>query len=659
MIASSQNIVFGLFFFAFLFAQSQDVTPPDGQKSFSFSVQDSVLSYIQKADSLGKIKEFEAAATFYKRAFESAGSLKEDSLIIAIGNTYKMHLFAKLSNLEETKKVNDILYEFCKKTNNKTCLINTFGTASAINNRKGDPHKALLDLNKGVALCDSTTPPDLAKQIYETRGFLLNSLNQKTEARHDYKKALSLINVKKNPRGQSRLYSNIASTFAGKEIDSMAYYAQLAIGYCQKNKLDKFCIVVYNNLAYQFILQNHPDKAKELIEKNIDKSDLNNLAQKGNRTYTAFIHTIGAMYLALEEYDKAIPKLEIAKEQSIANKDLRAALIVIEDLTKAYEKSGNPQAGLETLRLVKPLMDTLDIQRIQKEVAKLESQRKLKEKEKEVLALQEEKETITLKVSKAHFISYMLGGLLLMGVLIFIYKNIANKAKFHRLQERMNYNRLLSLQSAMNPHFLFNSFGTLQHYILKKDVGQATTYMTTLSNLIRDVFSHSNSIYIHFNEELHILKSYISLEADRFDVPFELLIDVDSQLTSTNPLIPSMIIQPYVENAIIHGFSHKIGNEKLTISFKQNTTDTLICTITDNGIGRKKAAENQKATKTKEHLSVATKNTNERLKIINKEHHKQGNIVLKDLYDTTGAPTGTQVVITLPIITSKKPLYTL
>ena len=252
------------------------------------------------------------------------------------------------------------------------------------------------------------------------------------------------------------------------------------------------------------------------------------------------------------------------------------------------------------------------------------------------------------EISKVKLFSYILAFFLVLILSALLYHEHKNKVRFHQINEELSLNRFKSLRSMMNPHFLFNSFSTLQNYILKKQNSKAVEYMTELSGLIRKVLSSSDSIYTCFNNELDLLKSYVNIEKDRFEESFDAIYKVDERIVNTNPTIPSMIIQPYIENAIIHGFSHANKKGLLELSFKQEQT-AIICKIKDNGIGREEAEKLKKKGNNSSHLSIATRNTNERLRILNKIGSHNAGVRINDLFFESGTPKGTEVVITLPI----------
>jgi hypothetical protein len=201
--------------------------------------------------------------------------------------------------------------------------------------------------------------------------------------------------------------------------------------------------------------------------------------------------------------------------------------------------------------------------------------------------------------------------------------------------------KLLALRSVMNPHFLFNSLNSIQYFITKNDREQALTYLAIFSKLIRSILCSSMANYNSLLEELEILRLYVNLESLRFKNKFKSEFKVDPALNYEEILIPSLLLQPYIENAIIHGLFHKEGNDGLLrVSFgKMN--DKVLCIVEDNGIGRAMAMEIKKANNL--HKSIGMLVTKERIDLINNDD--QVSVIITDLFDSENQPKGTKVEV--------------
>ncbi|WP_109852148.1 sensor histidine kinase [Aquimarina sp. AU58] len=201
--------------------------------------------------------------------------------------------------------------------------------------------------------------------------------------------------------------------------------------------------------------------------------------------------------------------------------------------------------------------------------------------------------------------------------------------------------QLKSLRSQMNPHFIFNSLNSIQDLILQQNTDSSYDYVVLFSQLVRNTLNYSNKNFIAIDKELEFLEIYLQLEKLRFEDDFTYTI----QHTNTEGLlVPSLIVQPFIENALIHGLLHKEGKKQLTIDF--TFTEDLLCTVTDNGIGRKEVKKIQERQGDR-HESFALEAIQQRLEILKEQYGAGVGYQVFDLYDN-GQATGTKVEIRMP-----------
>lgn len=237
----------------------------------------------------------------------------------------------------------------------------------------------------------------------------------------------------------------------------------------------------------------------------------------------------------------------------------------------------------------------------------------------------------------------LLAGALFTFTTILIYKRqIKIQQKKSAQINELHLSKLAAIQSQMNPHFIFNSLNSIQDLILKGDVEHSYSYITTFSNLVRKTLNYSEKDFIDFEEDLQLLELYLSLEKLRFKKDFSYSIDHN---TIEDVLIPPMLIQPFVENALIHGLLHKEGEKKLSLKFELK--DVLICEITDNGIGRDASMALQKRQRAG-HESFAGKAIRNRFEILSEIFDGEFDYRYEDL-TKNGVATGTRVILRIPI----------
>lgn len=230
-----------------------------------------------------------------------------------------------------------------------------------------------------------------------------------------------------------------------------------------------------------------------------------------------------------------------------------------------------------------------------------------------------------------------------IGVSIFADNVTERKARDRELAEankKIGELRLMALRSVMSPHFIFNVLNSIQYFIAKNDRLNAINYLSMFSKLVRSILTHSVNNKISLAEEIELLKNYIQLEMVRFENKFEFSIELAPGVDTDSIIIPSLLIQPYVENAILHGLYNKKTPGKLLIRIHEDE-DMLTFIIEDNGIGRE-AAQKLRMESFRPHNSMGINITEERLKLINLG--QQAAFEIEDLKDENG-PCGTRVKI--------------
>lgn len=228
-------------------------------------------------------------------------------------------------------------------------------------------------------------------------------------------------------------------------------------------------------------------------------------------------------------------------------------------------------------------------------------------------------------------------------------QQIAEKRKIEFIKKdylaQLESLRLSSLQSQMNPHFIFNALNSIKVYFIENKQTEAIFYLNKFSKLIRKILESSRTEYHSLEEELKIIQLYISIENIRFDNDIELIIDRPEGLSLEYLKVPSLFLQPFVENAIWHGLAFSKKHKTINIWIEKHTQGIKLV-LGDNGIGRAAAAA-MREKKTFKRESVGLKMTEDRFKLFNQKHHCQFSYYFKDLFDQNGNADGTKVVFKL------------
>jgi ligand-binding sensor domain-containing protein len=208
---------------------------------------------------------------------------------------------------------------------------------------------------------------------------------------------------------------------------------------------------------------------------------------------------------------------------------------------------------------------------------------------------------------------------------------------------------LQALQSQMNPHFVFNALGAIQFFIQNNKAAAADEYLTKFAKLIRLFLECSKNKYITLEEEIKLLSLYVELEQMRFENKFHARIEADEEIDIHTCEIPSVLIQPFVENAINHGLFHKKSGGNLSVRFSDQKDGAVTCVIEDDGIGRKRA-QALKEKSNSQHKSFGMQLVRERLEVL--QHMDELKILfdIEDIDDQRTGHTGTRVTIKIPLM---------
>ncbi|WP_165823909.1 sensor histidine kinase [Pseudochryseolinea flava] len=255
--------------------------------------------------------------------------------------------------------------------------------------------------------------------------------------------------------------------------------------------------------------------------------------------------------------------------------------------------------------------------------------------------------TINFEITRPFWQSAWFIAAIIIGVIavisLAVYWSFKQQKKEIQRQHRVTISELRSLRAQMNPHFLFNALNSIQGVLLKQSVEVTQDYLGKFGKLMRTILDHADKSSISIKEELDSITNYLEIEQLRAN-QFQYHIEIDPSLDIYNREIPAMIIQPFVENAIWHGFAHKTDDNQLTIKFTNGLDDETFIEIIDNGIGRKKA----QSLRSSKHKSKGIQLVRERIEILNYKAQHKISLAFIDLEDADGNHPGTKVVISIP-----------
>ncbi|UJP64629.1 sensor histidine kinase [Mongoliitalea daihaiensis] len=237
--------------------------------------------------------------------------------------------------------------------------------------------------------------------------------------------------------------------------------------------------------------------------------------------------------------------------------------------------------------------------------------------------------------------------LIILGSVAYVVNYSKRLQEKETIKSKLLQSQLTALRSQMNPHFLFNVINAVQGLIFANKKADAAEYLGEFSNLMRKVLQQSDKQFVRLEEEIQLIDLYISIEKRRFEEDFQYILEIDHHLDKNSIQIPSLIVQPFVENAIKHGLLHQIGERKLSLTFGMDEDEKHVkITIEDNGVGRKTSTEIN--SKRNSHQAFATKAIETRVNLLNQSLADPITCSIEDLINEQGAGIGTRVTLRLP-----------
>ncbi|MEO8067499.1 MAG: histidine kinase [Flavobacteriales bacterium] len=328
-------------------------------------------------------------------------------------------------------------------------------------------------------------------------------------------------------------------------------------------------------------------------------------------------------------------------------------------LAESYAALGDTSRAYLSMRDLEVLKDSLNRTAMDERMLQLEKQFETRLNKEEIARLDQENKQKAehLRAKNLQLYGSLVLALFALGGALLIWRNLRQKRKHAAVLEALNtelrdqkeriegINRLLQLKvlrTQMNPHFIYNSLNAIHNLVRKGESVAASAYLDGFARLLRMVLDHSVKDRVPLEDELEFLRQYLKLEAMRFEDGLDYSVDADRALLDDDLFVPTLIVQPFVENAVWHGLASKQGERRLRVSFAMRD-GKLVCTVEDNGVGRDAAPKRSHPDGS---ASVGLQLTNERLQLLAYKLEGTGRITFTDLMDGV-VVKGTRVEVVL------------
>ena len=482
---------------------------------------------------------------------------------------------------------------------------------------------------------------------YNNIGSTYSLLRQYNKALEHHQKALEIRKRLSDSTGIARSLHNIGVVYEKQNMfdESLKYY-QEALAIRKRLRSKREIAETLNNIGIVHKATGNLEKALTYFNEALQI--FNTINNKGGAAPT--INNIAGIYLAQKTPNKAYPHL--LKGIELANETGQKKILseIYANLIEYYTLKGDFKNAFEIQEKFLILKDTLYSNDLVERVSEMQVKYETEKKEKEIEILARDKEIQNLKIKKQSVQLYFLIAFIILVVIISILVFSKVKLKQKQVRAELEKKNLETekrlLRSQMNPHFIFNSMNSIQSFISGNDSLTAMTYLSKFAQLMRNILDNSRKSLIALSDEINTLELYVELERIRFNKKFDYKFEVDPELPVEAIFIPPMLIQPFVENSIKHGFTGIKDGGLLKITFNLNK-QLITCIVQDNGIGRDKAMAIVRENK-KGHRSLGMQLTQERLDSLSKLTNQEVKYNIIDLVNDTGESKGTEVRISLP-----------
>ncbi|MFC0603720.1 tetratricopeptide repeat-containing sensor histidine kinase [Winogradskyella pulchriflava] len=472
-------------------------------------------------------------------------------------------------------------------------------------------------------------------------GNIYLALQQYELALIQFKKSLAIEEKIDNKLGLAINYHNIGYAEEAKgNLDIALVNYEKSLYYNETINSDVGRMICFNSIGGIYLKKKNYSKAEPIIRDALKKA----LTLKDQFYIASSYINLGQLETALKqssEAEKNLKKgLEVAKAYNLKSSIATSSKL----LSEINQDKGNYKVALDYYQNAVEIENTILTEKNLQYVNDIVLLYENENKNNQIKALASEKEAMRRRLERNKSIFwYSMLALLLMGTALFIInrnRTLKQDKQILTLEQDM-------LRSQMNPHFIFNSLNSIKLYIINNEKENAVYYLNKFSKLIRKILIASKEKETTLQDELETMQLYMNIENIRFDNEIDFNINVDESINTEVTKVPSLVLQPFLENALWHGLSSKPNDKRIDLNVFKNSSKFITVEIIDNGIGRiasKKIKDNKKLKR----KSVGIDITKARLANFSKAFENSYTLDIDDLYESD-TPTGTRVTLNIPV----------
>ncbi len=637
------------YIFLFLFLSIQLHSPAQNKLDIDFNFQvDKVLS--EKPNSYSEIEEaFKNDVGDTLKMNFLAQKSKEESYLegesFALFN--KGVSYRKLSRYNTAIASHQNAYNLALSAKNIELQAVNLNMLGVVNRRIDNNQKAMDYHQQALKIAENQEEitKSLNKSIavsYNSIGNIFLALDDPNSALEHFNRSLSIEREIGNKMGLAMNYHNIGFAMeAKKEIEAALWNYNRSLDYNKEINDLRGKVICNNSIAQIYLKRENPEEALKILERNLS------LAIKNKDLYyiTSTYIGLGWAQYDLNQFKESESNLNIALE--IAEERKMPSFIATANihLSELYKKKGDYKLAFEKYLISDKINHEISSDLNKQYVNMLDKKYQTEKLNTEIKQLEQENEINDRKQKEntRNQLVAIFGLLAIAGVLFVVnrQRRLKNEKKIVTLEQDM-------LRSQMNPHFIFNSLNSIKLYIINNEKENAVYYLNKFSKLIRKILLASKEKEITLADELETMDLYMNIENIRFSNEINYKKNISPAVDLQAIKVPSLILQPFLENALWHGLSSKKDDKNINLDISNDNGNFIVISITDNGIGRNEA-QRIKRNKSLKRKSLGLAITYERLANFYKDYNNEYSVNIIDLYDDDNKASGTKVIITIPI----------
>ncbi len=593
------------------------------------------------------LRAFKRDTTAMNRALKGLDESLHPEAISYLRNQ-KGTVYRYLSEFKRALELHQSALELAQKINNKEFEVFSLNMIGVVY-RRTDAIKTALDYNqKALEVAESIDEPSIhikrnINVALNSIGNLYKLLGQYDLAISQFERALELEGELDNKLGLAINNQNIGDCLEQKgdlEGALVQYQKALALNEEINNTYGK--VFSKNGIAQVYLKREKYQEALSLLEQLAEPV----ADTKDKLIWSVVLVNTGWAHMELGNLTKAENEMQRGLKMATDNSLSRNVVYAKQFLSQLEAKKGNHQKAFEYYKTAEELDNKIKDERNLRYINDLTLRYESEKRDNEISNLANENELVKLRLRRNQttiLVSALVIGLVAT-ILFIMYRQYQSnyEKKVMTLEQNM-------LRSQMNPHFLFNSLNSIKLYIINNDKKNAVHYLNKFSKLVRRILEGSSLKETTLAEELETAELYLNIENIRFSEGISYDISIEDGIDPERVKIPSLVLQPFLENAIWHGLSAKEGEKNLWLNITKKDDIHMLISIIDNGVGRA-ASEKIKENRVLKRKSVGIDNTKERLANFAKDYQYGFDVEIIDLFDDEGNAKGTKVVLEIPTI---------